>query len=126
MTMAGMYLLRKEGYEEEKTKLAIQMLLIDKKNEFRELSDVIFSRAPNSMQTIPNKEEFILNFCFDVSEAFKTWIGFTPLESNSARRALSILRVLGRDKTTVNGLVRLLNICYDIAEDFKVIYKRIG
>lgn len=125
MTMAGMYLLKKEGYNDEKTKLAIKMLLVDKKNEFRLISDTLFSKNPKSIKQIPNKQEFILNFCFEVSEEFKVWTGEKPLQVNSGVTALSILRILGRDKTSMNNLVRLLTICYDIAEDFKVIYKRI-
>ncbi len=38
--------------------------------EFRELSEVILAEKVN---TIPNWKEFILNFCLDIGDSFKTW-----------------------------------------------------
>jgi len=121
-----MYMLKKGGYNDEKTDRALQMLLIDRKNEFRELAAAVFARVPPGMGPIQGWEKFVLNFCLDVDEAFKTWSGEVKLESNSPSKALTILRQLARDKTTMNQLAHMLNISYDLAEEFKVIYRRIG
>lgn len=79
-------------------KKALDMLMMDRKNEFRELAEVIFLRVPVSMGPIPNWEEFVLNFCLDVDVAFKTWSGQTELTPMSSQKALTILRQLARDK----------------------------
>ena len=119
-----MAMLKMEGYEPERTQQAIEMLLIDRKNELKELGDAIFWNVPSSMQ-IKNWEEFILTFCLDVNEAFSSWTGDTEIAPNSDLKALTILRQLSRDKTSMIQMTRLLNIAYDLAEEFKVIYKRI-
>lgn len=124
MSTVGLYLVKKLGQDDEKIKQALEMLLIDRGNEFRELSNVLL-RAPKSMAPISNSEQFILNFCLDVNEAFKTWSGEMELLIDSPQRALIILRQLSRDKTKMNELVHLLNLSYTLAEEFKEIYRRL-
>ena len=107
-------------------KKALDMLMVDRKNEFRELAEVIFSRVPVSMGPIPNWEEFVLNFCLDVEIAFKTWSGQTELTPMSSQKALTILRQLARDQKTMNQLTHLLNIANTLAIEFKEIYRRLS
>ncbi len=113
------------GFEPARTEKALEMLLTDRKNEFRELAEPLFALVPASKGPIKNWEEFILNFCFEVDEAFKTWSGEKELIPNSALKALTILRQLSRDKKSMNQVTHLLNIAFNIAEEFKVIYRRI-
>jgi len=47
------------------------------------------------------------------------------LSVNSPQKALTILRQLSRDKTTMNQLAHLLNISYTLADEFKEIYRRL-
>jgi len=119
-----MYLIKKIGQDDENIMRALEMLLIDRRHEFRELSEVLL-RSPKSNVQIINSEQFILNFCLDVNEAFKTWSGEMDLLIDSPQRALVILRQLSRDKTKMNQLVHLLNLSYTLAEEFKEIYKRL-
>ena len=121
--MSEMYVIKKEGMKEEKIQRALDMLLIDRKNEFRELSKMILPKTLS--QPIKNWEQFVLKFCLDVSEAFKTWSGDMKLNPSSPQKALTILRQLSRDKTSMTQLSHLLNISYDLAEEFKVIYRRL-
>jgi hypothetical protein len=121
--MSNMYLLKKEGFEEEKIKQALDMLLIDRKNEFRELSNMVMPKITSG--PVKNWEQFVMNFCLDVNEAFKTWSGDAELNPNSPQKALTILRQLSRDKTSMTQLSHLMNISYDLAEEFKEIYRRL-
>ncbi|MFZ8908361.1 MAG: hypothetical protein ACO2YR_05520 [Nitrosopumilaceae archaeon] len=121
--MSNIYALKKEGLSETKTREALGKLLVDRKNEFREISDMILPKT--SLEPIKNWEEFVLNFCLDVNDAFKTWSGEMNLNSNSPQKALTILRQLSRNKTSMNHLSHLMNISYDLAEEFKEIYKRL-
>ncbi len=114
-----------EEFSSEITKKALHMLLTDRRNEFRELSDVILNHLPPEVE-IKNWEVFILCFCIDVSKAFKTWSGKDELLPNSALHALTILRQLSRSQSSMTQLTHLLNIAYTIGEEFKIIYKRIG
>ena len=123
MSIAGMYMLNAPEYQEEKIQQSLDMLYIDRKNEFRELSQVLLSEK--ALKVMPNWKEFVLNFSLDVEEAFKTWSGQNPLLSSSSPKALTILRQLGHDKTSMNQLVHLLNMSYNLSLEFKEIYRRL-
>ena len=115
----------KQEFEPDRMKKAIQMQLIDRKNEFKVLEEAIFWNVPDAKRPVAGWEEFILNFCMDVSVAFRTWNGSEPLAQNSDAKALTFLRQLAHDKKTMTELCHLLNLAYTLAEEFRVIYRRI-
>jgi len=123
MSISGMYMLNTEEYSQEKIHLALETLYLDRKNQFRELSEVLLPE--NAINPMPTWREFVLNFSLDVECAFEAWSDQIPLTTNSPQKALSILRRLSRDKTSMNQLVHLLNMAYDISTEFKEIYKRL-
>ena len=123
MSIAGMYMLNSEEYTTEKVHQVLDMLYIDRKNEFRELSEVLLTEK--ALKAMPNWKEFVLNFSLDVEDAFKTWSGQSPLSQNSPQKALTLLRQLGHDKTSMNQLARLMNLAYNLSCEFKEIYRRL-
>jgi hypothetical protein len=122
MDLIGMYMLKSGKYTEEKIQEAIDILYKDRKNEFDELSKVILTEKAKTMS---NWKEFILNFCLDVGDSFKTWTGQKSPSSTSPQKAFAILRNVGKKKTSMNQLTQLLNVSYDISNEFKEIYKRL-
>jgi len=123
MSISGMYKLNSQEYDENKIHQALDMLYVDRKNEFRELSHVLLSEK--AMKSMPHWKEFVLNFSLDVEDAFKTWSGQSSLSVSSPQKALTILRQLGHDKTSMNQLAHLLNISYNLSLEFKEIYRRL-
>ena len=111
-------------YNPEKIQQSIDMLYLDRKNEFRELSRVLLSEK--ALNAMPNWKEFVLNFSLDVDDAFKTWSGQSSLALNSPQKALTLLRQLGHDKTSMNQLAHLLNLSYTLSREFKEIYRRLN
>lgn len=122
--MSNSYIVKKSGLDEAKIKQALDMLLIDRRNEFRELSGILL-KAVKSSEHMPYSEQFVLNFCLDVNDAFNTWSGQMPLSVSSPQKALTILRQLSREKTTMNQLAHFLNISYTLANEFLEIYRRL-
>jgi len=122
MNLIGMYMLNTEEYEEEKIQQALVMLYKDRKNEFDELSKGFLT---DKVRLMPNWKEFILNFCLDVGDSFKTWTGQKSPSLTSPQKALAILRNLGKKKTSMNQITHLLNISFLISNEFKEIYKRL-
>lgn len=118
-----MYMLNSEEYNSEKIGQTLEMLYIDRKNEFRELSMVLLNEK--ALKSMPNWKEFVLNFSLDVEDAFKTWSGQSPPAIGSPQKALTLLRQLGHDKTSMNQLAHLLNLSYNISREFKEIYRRL-
>ena len=123
MSISGMYMLNSEEYSQEKIHEALDMMFVDRKNQFRELSQVLLPE--NTSNTMPTWKEFILNFSLDVESAFETWSVESPLSVNSPQKALTILRQLSRDGASLNLLVHRLNMSYNISTEFKSIYKRL-
>lgn len=122
--MSHVYVLKKEGLEEAKIKQALDILLETKfKSEFREISNMVLPKSQS--EPIKNWEQFVMNFCLDLNEAFKTWSGDSELTPTSPQKALTILRQLSMKKTAMNQLAYLMNIAYDLAEQFKEIYRRL-
>lgn len=122
--MTHVYMLKKEGLEEEKIKQALDILLETKfRNEFREISTMVLPKSLS--EPIQNWEQFVMNFCLDVNEAFKTWSGDSELTPTSPQKALTILRQLSMNKTSMTQLSYLLNISDVLAEQFKEIYRRL-
>jgi hypothetical protein len=123
MSITGMYMLNTGEYAPEKIAQALDMLYIDRKNEFRELSEILLNEKALSVMT--HWKEFVLNFSLDVDDAFKIWSGQNSPLVSSPQKALTILRQLGHDKTTMNQLLHLLNISYTLSLEFKEIYRRL-
>lgn len=119
----GMYMLNRSVYEDEKVAQALGMLYDDRKNEFRVLAEELLSEK--ALKSMSNWREFVLNFCLDVEDAFQTWSGRSPLTPSSPQKALTLLRKLGNRKTSMNELVHMLNMSYNISREFKEIYKRL-
>ena len=119
-----MYMLNSAEYTEEKVHKALEMLYTDRENEFRELSQMCLGEK--NLNEMPNWKEFILNFCLDVGDSFKTWTGQKPPSATSPQKALTILRQIGNDMTSMNKLAHALNISYDLSMEFKEIYKRLN
>ncbi len=117
-------MLNTEEYSSEKIHQALSMLYLDRKNEFRELSEVLLNKK--ALNAMSNWKEFVLNFSLDVEDAFKTWSGQSPLATSSPQKALTLLRQLGHGKTSMNQLAHLLNMSYNISCEFKEIYRRLN
>ena len=114
-------MLKTSEYTEEKIHESLELLYMDRKNEFRELSQVFLGKKKlNEMQ---NWRKFVLNFCLDVEDSFKTWAGQTQLSATSPQKDLTILRQVGNNMTSMNQLTHVLNISYNISIEFNEIYK---
>ena len=113
-----------EEYETQRAKKALEILMVDRKNEFRELAEVSFGNVQNSTNPFKDWEEFILGFCLDLKSAFKCWSGLKELSPLADRQALRILRQLCRNKSMIQ-FTHFLNIAYNLGEEFDTIYRRI-
>ena len=124
MSLEGMYMLNSTKYNEEKIHKALEMLYLDRENEFRELSQMCLGNK--NLDKMPNWKEFVLNFCLDVGDSFKTWTGQKSPSATSPQKALTILRQIGNDMKSMNKLTHALNISYNLSMEFKEIYKRLS
>ncbi|MBT8173065.1 MAG: hypothetical protein HKO48_05040 [Nitrosopumilus sp.] len=101
----------------------LELLYADRQNEFFTISESFLGK--DKLNQNPKWKEFVLNFCLDVADSFKTWTSQKPPSPTSPQKALTILRQVGNDKTSMNQLTHVLNISYNLAMEFKEIYKRL-
>ncbi len=115
-----------EGYESQRTEKALNMLLIDRMNEFRELANTM-----NIPMTWAGWESSILKFCLDFDKAFEILSSkmgrydYDKTSHASIHKCMTLMRQLARGKKTVTEFTHLQNIAYTLAQEFKVIYRRI-
>ncbi len=116
-----------EGFESKKTKESLEMLLIDRRNEFKELANSMGIPA-----NATNWEYIILKFCLDFNKSFKA---LTTLEGpndateeshNKIHQCVSLLRQIARGKKSMNEVTHLQNLAYNLAEEFKTVYNRLS
>jgi hypothetical protein len=82
-------------------------------------------QGEKKLSEILNWKEFVLNFCLDVGDSFKTWTDQKPQSTTSPQKALTILRQVGNGLTSMNQLTHVLNISHNLAMEFKEIYRRL-
>jgi hypothetical protein len=103
-----------------KSEKALEILLADKSNEFREIAKGI--GYPTNSE---NWEWVILNFSLDFSHSFVIWSDLrASYGHNAIHKSMTQMRQLARGKTNMTEVTKLQNIAFRIAEDFKSICKR--
>ena len=113
-------------FESKKAKESLDMLLIDRANEFKELAGGMGIPTSSS-----NWEQTILKFCLDFNDCFYT---MTKIESpnetedthNKIHQCLTLMRQIARGRPNMIEFTHLQNLAYTLAEEFKTIYKRLS
>tara|TARA_B100000029_G_scaffold257818_1_gene254551 strand:+ start:897 stop:1259 length:363 start_codon:yes stop_codon:yes gene_type:complete len=108
-------------FEVEKAKKALQMLLIDSRNEFNELANAM--SIPTST---PDYELIILRYCIDFHYVYRAWSERNyPTDNITCRNAMSLVRQISMTQTSMIQITHMMNIAHDLYRDFLLIYKRI-
>ena len=123
MDLKGMYMLKSPEYVEEKIQESLKLLYADRQNEFQVIAKTFLGKE--KLEQNPKLKEFVLNFCLDVEDSFKTWSGQKPPSTTSPQKALTILRQIGNGMTSMNQLTHILNISCNLSKEFKEIYRRL-
>jgi len=109
------------GYDEKIVRDALDLLLRDRRNEFRELAEVM--KIP---RTSEDWEVIILKFCLDFEDCFKTWTDDAEPNTIKNTKCMTIMREISRGKKHIHEIIHLQNIAYTIYIEFHQIYKRIS
>ena len=115
-----------DGYEPKKAKESLDMILIDRSNEFKELA-----KGMGIPTTSKNWEQIILKFCLDFNDCFyiitRPEGPNDPTEDshNKIHQCMTLIRQIARGKTSMIEVTHLQNVAYTLAEEFKTIYKRL-
>ncbi len=115
-----------DGFEPRKASESLDMLLVDRKNEFRELASSM--GIPTNAK---NWEQIILQFCLEFNDCFFMLTKVdgpndaTEDSHNKIHQCMTLLRQIARGKSSMNEVTHLQNLAYTLAEEFKTIYKRL-
>lgn len=109
------------GFEEERARQALDLLLRDRKNEFKELSNSL--KLPHSTD---DWEVIVLKFCLDFEDCFKTWTNSEEPDHNQIHKCMTIMREIAKGRKSVIEVSHIQNTAYNLSKEFHEIYRRIG
>ena len=118
-----MQVIKHPGFADEKVMVkALDLLLVDRNNEFRELADII--GIPRSSK---GWEGIILKFCLDFRDCFVSWSEKDKdLDHNTVHKSMTLIRQLAKGRTTMTELAHWENLAYTLAEEYSAVYRRLG
>ena len=108
------------GYDEKIVRDTLDLLLRDRRNEFRELAEAM--KIP---RTSEEWEVIVLRFCLDFEDCFKTWSDDVEPDTVKSTKCMTIMREISRGKKHIHEIIHLQNIAYTIYIEFHQIYNRI-
>lgn len=108
------------GFEEERARHSLVLLLRDRINEFKELS-----RSLKISPTTDDWEIIILKFCLDFEDCFKTWTDNSDPDHNQIHKCMTMMREISKDKKSITEITHIENIAYNISKEFQEIYRRL-
>lgn len=107
------------GYDEKRVRETLNLLLRDRKNEFRELADTI-----GIPKTSEDWEVIILKFCLDFEDCFKIWTDEIEPDTLKNTKCMTIMRGIAKGKKNISEVFHIQDIAYTICKDFHETYKR--
>jgi hypothetical protein len=109
------------GYDEERSREALNLLLRDRKNEFKELAEAI-----GIPQTSSDWEVIILKLCLDFEDCFKTWTDDKEPNPLKNSKCMTIMREIGKGKKHIHEIIHLQDMAFTLYTEFHQIYKRLS
>lgn len=107
------------GYDERRVRETLNLLLRDRKNEFRELADTL-----GIPKTSEDWEAIILKFSLDFEECFKIWTDNIEPDALKSSKCMTIMRGIAKGKQNISEVFHIQDIAYTICKDFHETYKR--
>jgi DNA-binding Lrp family transcriptional regulator len=108
------------GYDETRVKKTLDLLLRDRRNEFRELAEAI-----GIPRTTGDWEVIILKFCLDFESCFKIWTDSEEPNSIKNAKCMTIMREMAKEKKRFTEIINLQNIANTLYTEFHQTYKTI-
>jgi hypothetical protein len=106
------------GYDEKRVRETLNLLLRDRKNEFRELADTL-----GIPRTSEDWEAIILKFCLDFEECFQIWTDKIEPDALKSSKCMTIMRGIAKGKQNISEVFHIQDIAYTICKDFHETYK---
>ena len=108
-----------EGYDPERARKALDLLLRDRKNEFEGIAQAM--RIPTNSE---EWEIIILKFCLDFEQCFDIWTGTEEPDQTKTYKCMTIMREIAKGKKTVTEISHIQNVAYNLYKEFHNIYQR--
>ncbi len=109
-----------DGYDEKKVRQALDLLLRDRKNEFRELAGAI-----GIPTTAEDWEVIVLKFCLDFEECFKIWTDSEEPDQIKNTKCMTIMREMAKGKKQIHELINVEDIAFNLYTEFHQTYNRL-
>ena len=108
------------GYDPKRVRSSLNLLLRDRKNEFRELGEAL-----KILENTEDWEVIALKFCLDFEECLTIWSANQEPNSIKNAKCMTVMREIARGKKHLHDVIHLQNIAYTIYTEFHQTYKRL-
>ncbi|MDH3656898.1 MAG: hypothetical protein OEM77_02025 [Nitrosopumilus sp.] len=102
----------------KQVQLALEMLRVNRRNEFKEIAQEI------GVETRKNWEQIVLRFSLEINSCFVKWQDNENIKNN-VRSCFIIMQKLVKDHK-VSHAIKILDLTNKITEDFETIFKKMG
>lgn len=109
-----------DGFDPSLVRDTLNLLLRDRKNEFRELASIM--KIPTNSE---DWEVIVLKFCLDFEDCYKTWTSSHEPDSRKNTKCMTIMRTIARGKKNISDIFHIQNIAYTLCTEFHHTYDRI-
>jgi len=109
-----------DGYDEKRVRETLNLMLRDRRNEFRELAE-----STGIPRTTDDWEVIILKFCLDFEDCFKIWTDDEEPNSVKNNKCMTIMREIARGKKHFAEIIHLENIAQTLYTEFHQTYKTV-
>ncbi len=109
-----------DGFEEDKVRETLDVMLRDKENEFRELAKTLnIPTNTNDWQVI------VLKFCLDFKECLTIWTDSVEPNSIKNAKCMTIMRELAKGKENFSEIINMQNVAQTLFSEFNETYRRL-
>ena len=110
-----------DGYDENIVRETLNLMLRDRRNEFREIAESI-----GIPLTTKDWEVIILKFCLDFEDCFKIWTADQEPNSIKNAKCMTIMREISRGKKHFSEIMNIENLANTLYTEFHQTYNRIS
>lgn len=109
-----------EDYDSKNARKALDLMLRDKQNEFRELAKAL--KIPTT--TTEDWETIVLKYCLDFEDCLKIWTDNEEPDSIKNAKCMTIMREISKGKKNFTEIINLENIIQTLFTEFHHTYKQ--
>lgn len=110
-----------DGFEQDKVRETLGVMLRDKENEFRELAKTL-----DIPETTDDWQVIVLKFCLDFEDCLNIWTDSQEPNSIKNAKCMTIMREIAKGKKNFSEIINMQNVAQTLFSEFHETYNRLS